>query len=67
MSMQASEAAAIRIPDLSARPYDLNVERNIAAAPTTLYEAWTVGFDRWFAAPGSVLMLPLTSAMRRVC
>jgi uncharacterized protein YndB with AHSA1/START domain len=55
--------AAIRIPDLSARPYDLCVERDFHAAPSALYQAWTVGFDQWFAAPGSVLMLPQVNAV----
>lgn len=61
--MQASGVAAIRIPDISARPYDLTVERDFATTPTTLYQAWTVGFDRWFAAPGSVLMRAAVNAV----
>jgi uncharacterized protein YndB with AHSA1/START domain len=59
----ADGVVAIRIPDLSARPYDLTAEREFAATPATLYQAWTVGFDRWFAAPGSVLMLPEVNAV----
>ncbi|MFE7122145.1 SRPBCC domain-containing protein [Streptomyces sp. NPDC057654] len=46
----------VRTPDLSDRPYRLTAERTMAARPETLYRAWTVGFDSWFAAPGSVLM-----------
>jgi uncharacterized protein YndB with AHSA1/START domain len=45
-----------REPDLSARSYKLAVERQMPLPAATLYKAWTVEFDRWFAAPGSVLM-----------
>ena len=46
----------ISIPDLSARPFNLMVERKMDASPKKIYQAWTKQFERWFAAPGSVVM-----------
>jgi uncharacterized protein YndB with AHSA1/START domain len=48
----------VRVPDLSARPYELMVERVMTASPELLYLAWTQGFDIWFAEPSSVRMRP---------
>ena len=49
-------------PDLGARPFSMTVEREMAAAPAALYRAWTEGFDRWFAAPGSLVMQAVPGA-----
>ena len=43
-------------PDLSSRPFRLTLERSMRTAPDVLFRAWTQQIDRWFAAPGSVLM-----------
>jgi len=48
----------VTYPDLSSRPFHMTVEHRMQAKPAALYDAWTVGFESWFAAPGTALMEP---------
>ncbi|WP_240338314.1 SRPBCC family protein [Peribacillus alkalitolerans] len=43
-------------PDLTSRPFTLTVEQQMNHTPDVLFKAWTKHFDRWFAAPGTVIM-----------
>jgi uncharacterized protein YndB with AHSA1/START domain len=53
---------AIAVPDLTSRPFTLTASRQMTASPAVLFRAWSERFDRWFAAPGTLLMTPRVDA-----
>jgi uncharacterized protein YndB with AHSA1/START domain len=55
-------AVTVAVPDLSTRPAQCVIEHRMKAAPHAIFLAWTEQFDRWFAAPGTVLMRPRVDA-----
>lgn len=54
--MEDKQSSQLDYPDLSQRPYQLAVERDMKASSTAIYEAWTEKFDTWFASPGKLRM-----------
>jgi uncharacterized protein YndB with AHSA1/START domain len=48
----------ISVPDITTRPYHLEVERELGLPPEKIYQAWTEKIDVWFAAPGTALLRP---------
>ena len=61
--MTTPTTTPVATPDLSERPLRLTVERLMDTPAAVLYEAWTRHLDRWFAAPGTVLMEPRVNAV----
>jgi uncharacterized protein YndB with AHSA1/START domain len=58
MTNTTSAAHGLPPPDLSGRPHQFTVEREMKSSPAAIYRAWTERFDTWFAAPGLIRMRP---------
>jgi len=58
MRNRIATATDLPHPNLSARPHQFTVERDMDASPAQIYAAWTERFDSWFARPGAIRMRP---------
>lgn len=45
-------------PNISSRPHEMSLERQMTASAEQIYDAWTKDFDCWFAEPGELIMTP---------
>jgi uncharacterized protein YndB with AHSA1/START domain len=50
-------------PDLSTRPLCLEVEHDTSLPSGNIFRAFTTDLDRWFAAPGTLVMTPEVGAL----
>lgn len=46
-------------PDLSGRPHDAHVIRDMRAGPDAIYRSFTTGWEAWFALPGGLIADPV--------
>lgn len=49
---------AVSRPDLSERPGIARCQRVVRATPSEVFAAFTTGFERWFAQPGTLSLVP---------
>jgi uncharacterized protein YndB with AHSA1/START domain len=46
-------------PDLSDRPHDVRIEREMLASSQAIYHCFTTGWERWFALEGALIADPV--------